>query len=123
MPNLQETLSIRTDGNVDDLLSLVDWFKRDDALRGRVMLRSAEISDGQMGDIYQVAEIVGGGLAGALGTSLTTWLINRRSDVKVILRNPRGLELEVDAKRVNAIELVTEINKLSEQPGGTASAD
>ncbi|WP_433723274.1 effector-associated constant component EACC1 [Nocardia sp. CA-129566] len=115
MSNPQGQLSIRTSGSPDDLLQLLDWFRHDDALRGRVVPRAPQIHEGQLGEIYEVLQVAlgSGGLATALAVSLRTWLINRRSNIKISLtRDSDGVTVEVDAQRADPDELIDKITKL-----------
>ncbi|WP_433712236.1 effector-associated constant component EACC1 [Nocardia sp. CA-084685] len=95
-------LWIRTaDG--DELRLLLAWLRRDDGLRGRVHAADAAVELGEMGGaIDAIAVAVGSGSMGAvLAKSLSTWLVSRRSDIKVTLSNGDGRSIEVDAKRVD----------------------
>ncbi|WP_040694324.1 effector-associated constant component EACC1 [Nocardia vinacea] len=116
MSNPNGQLSIRTTGSPDDLVQLLDWFGRDDALRGRVRLESPPIQDGQMGDLYQVLTVAlsSGGIATALAGALKTWFTTRRSDLVVTISRPDGTELKVDAKHVNSHEVLSDLTALVE---------
>ncbi|APE36223.1 hypothetical protein BOX37_22430 [Nocardia mangyaensis] len=113
MTDLNGQLTIRTSGDSDELFRLLEWFRNDDALRGRVSLPTPQIREGQMGDVYDVLTVAGGagGFGTALAMSLNAWLKTRRSQVKITLKR-NGIELELDAAIIKAPELVREIHKL-----------
>ncbi|MFE6926345.1 hypothetical protein ACFVAV_35415 [Nocardia sp. NPDC057663] len=113
MTDLDGQLTIRTSGDSDELFRLLEWFRNDDALRGRVTLPTSQPREGQMGDVYDVLIVLvgAGGLGPALAMSLSGWLKTRRSQVKLTLKR-KGIELELDAESIKAPELVREIHKL-----------
>ncbi|MGW0324679.1 effector-associated constant component EACC1 [Nocardia sp. NPDC003183] len=117
MPDLDDQLTIQTSGDSDELFRLLEWFRGDDALRGRVSLPPARTHEGQMGDLSDVLVVAvgAGGLGPALAMSLSAWLNTRRSDIRVMLKR-NGVEVELDAKRANAPELVREIQNLLAEP-------
>lgn len=110
--------TIRTSGGPDELLRLLDWFRHDDALRGRIGPPPARIRDGQMGDIYDVLVMAvgAGGLAPALTRSLTAWLTHRRSDITVTVQRPDGAAVTFDAKRIKTPEVLRELGNLLDGP-------
>lgn len=119
MSNPQGQLSIRTSGSHDDLVQLLDWFRHDDALRGRVKPRTSQIREGQLGDLYDVLTVAvgAGGLAPALALSLNTWLAHRRSDIKILITSDSDkVSIEIDAKRADPRELTTQIQNLIHRP-------
>ena len=113
MTGLDNQLTIRTSGGADELFRLLDWFRNDDSLRGRVSLPDPQVYPGQMGDIYDVLVVTvgAGGLAPALVRSLHAWFTTRRTDIQLTLKR-NGMEVHLDAKRVEAPELVREIEGL-----------
>ncbi|UGT55003.1 effector-associated constant component EACC1 [Nocardia asteroides] len=117
MTDLNGQLTIRTSGDSNELFRLLEWFRNDDALRGRVSLPAPQIREGQMGDVYDVLVIAvgAGGLGPALALSLNTWLKTRRSQVKLTLKR-NGIELELDAETIKTPELVHEIHQLLTEP-------
>ncbi|WP_063824903.1 effector-associated constant component EACC1 [Nocardia pseudovaccinii] len=118
MPDQDDQLTIQTTGGSDELFRLLEWFRGDDALRGRVSLPRTATQEGQMGDLSDmlVVAVGAGGLGPALAMSLSAWLNTRRSDIRVLVRR-NGVEVELDAKRANAPELVREIQNLLAEPG------
>jgi hypothetical protein len=113
MTDLNGQLTIRTNGDSDDLFQLLEWFRNDDSLRGRVSLPTPQIREGQMGDLYDVLVVAvgAGGLGPALAMSMSAWLKTRRSQVKLMLKR-NGIEVVLDAEIIKAPELVREIHKL-----------
>lgn len=108
---------IHTTGSVDELVQLLDWFRHDDALRGRVSTPPPRIRDGQMGDLYDVLMVAvgAGGLAPALTRSLTAWLTHRRSDVTITLT--RGdVTVALNGERVKSPEVLQEIRSMLAEP-------
>jgi hypothetical protein len=115
-PNGQ--LTIHTTGSPDELLQLLEWFRRDDALRGRVSLPPSRIRDGQMGDLYDVLIVAvgAGGLAPALTRSLTAWLTHRRSDITITLTRSDGTAVTLNGNRVKSPEVLHELRNLLDEP-------
>ncbi|MFI6220128.1 hypothetical protein ACIBEH_06200 [Nocardia salmonicida] len=106
-------LTIRTSGDSDELFQLLEWFRNDDALRGRVSLPTPQIHEGQMGDVYDVLVVAvgAGGLGPALAMSLNAWLKTRRSQITLTLKR-NGIELELELDTIKAPELVREFHRL-----------
>ena len=90
------------DGTDTDVDSLLDWLRSEADLRGRVRLGSGAIAPGTMGATPEL--VVGlsaaAGVATALARSLSVWLLQRRSDVTVIVTGPDGRHVAVSARRV-----------------------
>lgn len=120
MPKAREEWEIRVDGGPNELPALLDWFRHDDQLRGRVVPASTDTGIDWMGDIYDVLTVaVGtGGMASALASSLTAWLIHRHSDIKLTLRRSRDGDttIELDATRVRSPEMLRELRELLTPP-------
>ncbi|GEM29547.1 hypothetical protein NN3_05540 [Nocardia neocaledoniensis NBRC 108232] len=115
MPEANGQLTIHTTGGADELLQLLDWFRHDDVLRGRVSTPPTRIRDAQMGDLYDVLMVAlgTGGLAPALTRSLTTWLTHRRSDVTVtVTRNSDGTSVTLDGNRIKSPEVLRELRDI-----------
>jgi hypothetical protein len=106
-------LSIRTD-DADELRSLLAWLQQDDALRGRVRMQNTPVGPEEMGGLLDALTVVlrTSGVAAALSGSVSTWISQRRSDVKLTVTAPNGRSVDVDAKRVNARTLAADIERL-----------
>ncbi|RMI32675.1 effector-associated constant component EACC1 [Nocardia stercoris] len=112
-------LAIRTDAGPDELLALLDWFVHDDVLRGRVHPLVGTADAGQMSNgIYEALGVAlgSGGIASALSISLRTWLTHRHSDLKLTLTRSDGAHLEIDAARVDSVQVMRELRDLLELP-------
>ncbi|WP_157101828.1 effector-associated constant component EACC1 [Nocardia caishijiensis] len=111
-------LTLHTDGNQDDLFLLLDLFRHDDALSGRVDLPTPRTQPDQMGNLFDVLIIAAGagGVASALVRSLTVWFTHRRSDMCITLQRGDGCSITVDAHRIKAPELLQEIKELIGEP-------
>lgn len=98
-PELELTVS--GDDAETHLLALRDWLTLEDALRGCLELRGSAPESGHMGVALDVVAVaLGSGGAGAvLARSLSTWLIQRRADVKVSVVAADGRRVEVDVRR------------------------
>ncbi|MFB6814179.1 hypothetical protein ACFCV8_06505 [Streptomyces sp. NPDC056347] len=83
------------------LRSLRDWLTREDLFRGRLSLQGEAPRPGQMGAAVEVLMVAvgSGGAATVLARSVTTWLTQRRADVKVTVQTPGGSRIVVDVKR------------------------
>lgn len=86
----------------DDLASLREWLSLEDALRGRVRLVDGPAADDEMGVGTELVVVVGAAVpvVSVLARAVTTWLVQRRSDVTVTVTAPDGRSVSVDAKRV-----------------------
>ncbi|MER6274392.1 hypothetical protein ACFY0B_44105 [Streptomyces sp. NPDC001797] len=98
-PELELTVS--GDDAETHLLALRDWLTLEDVLRGCLELRGSAPESGHMGAALDVVAVaLGSGGAGAvLARSLSTWLIQRRADVKVSVVAADGRRVEVDVRR------------------------
>lgn len=97
------------------LRSLLDWLQHEDELRGRVSLERTAPRPGEMGGLVDVLVVaLGSGGAGAvLAQSLSTWIGQRRADLKLtITADGRTRTVELDGKRV------PDVQALIQQVGG-----
>ncbi|WP_053711828.1 effector-associated constant component EACC1 [Streptomyces sp. NRRL B-3648] len=107
-----------TDHGADELRSLFDWLRHEDALRGRVRAEHAPIGPGEMGaglDALVVAIGPGGMGAVAVGTlagALATWFPHRRADLRITVTDENGRTVEVDGKRVDVSALAEAVERL-----------
>ena len=96
------------------LRSLLDWLRHEDELRGQVVLEQVAPRSGEMGGLADalVVALGSGGAGAVLARSLSTWLWQRRSDLKLTI-TAHGRTVELDASRVpDAQALVREIGGL-----------
>lgn len=117
-------LRIRTDRGPDELRSLYDWLRHEDALRGRVRPEDGPVAQGEMGGALDALVVaigpggVGAAAVGALVGALATWFPHRRSDLKITVTNESGRTVEVDGKRVDVPVLVDVVERLLAADGG-----
>ncbi|WP_040694361.1 effector-associated constant component EACC1 [Nocardia vinacea] len=118
MPNSNGQLWIRTSGNPENLVQLLDWFRHDDALRGRISPQAAQIRSDEMGGLTDVLVLAAssGGIGVALVRSLTVWLTHRRTDITVTVTRANGDKIELDAKRVDSTEVLQQVQRLIDPP-------
>ncbi|WP_157121168.1 effector-associated constant component EACC1 [Nocardia miyunensis] len=104
-----------TDGP-ESLRSLLEWLRAEDELRGRVSLEPVFDKTGhEMGGMVDVLAVAlsSGGAGAVLAGSLSTWLTQRRSDVKITVTDAGGRSIELDARRVPDVSaLVRDIGRL-----------
>lgn len=60
MADLNGQPMIQNSGDSDELFRLLEWFRNNDAPRGRVSLPTPQIRDGQMGEGYLVLAVLVG---------------------------------------------------------------
>ena len=102
-------LSVEGDEPVEGLADLSDWLHQESELRGLVAYGDAVPKPGELGalsDVLMVA-VGSGGTLSVLATSLKVFLAQpRRSDVRIVVTAPDGGRVELDAKRVDDVELL-----------------
>jgi hypothetical protein len=103
------------------LRSLLDWLRHEDELRGLLRLESSGSGTGaEMGGLLDVLTIAmgSGGVGAVLARSLSTWLTQRHTDVKVTVKRPDGRSVEVDARlrQDDVPGLIHEIRQLVDAP-------
>jgi hypothetical protein len=102
-------LSVEGDEPVEGLADLSDWLRQESELRGLVSYGDAVPKPGELGalsDVLMVA-VGSGGTLSVLATSLKVFLAQpRRSDVRIVVTAPDGRRVELDAKRVDDVELL-----------------
>lgn len=92
-----------------ELLSLRDWLAREDDLRGYVAIDQLVVAPGEMGAVVDVLSVAvgAGGAVTVLANSISVWLTQRHSDVKIEVTGGDGRSVIVEAQRVrDAAELV-----------------
>ncbi|GAB2675252.1 hypothetical protein GCM10027271_40420 [Saccharopolyspora gloriosae] len=104
-------LWIRTFQDDDELRSLLDWLRRESALRGQVSTSHADVEPGQMGGALDalVVAVGSGGMGAVLAGALSTWISQRHSDVKLTITDEDGRTIELDAHRVDSHALLQDL--------------
>jgi len=95
-------------GDLDDLMSLLEWLTSEDELRGNVFVERDPPRDGRMGAVADVLVVAlgAGGAATALVRSLPTWL-RRHTHVTIEIRDSTGRTVKVSARGdVNVADVV-----------------
>lgn len=105
------TVAVDGDDAGAALESLIDWLRQEDALRGRLQLRSSAVTPGTMGSLNDTLLVMlgSGGAASVLARSLTEWVKHRTSDVRLTLTRPNGETIEVDGRRIRDPAALTDI--------------
>lgn len=85
-----------------ELTSLREWLGREAAFRGRVQVERQPIEPGQMGGVTDTLTVAlgAGGTVTVLANSVSVWLRQRRSDVKIEVSSSNGKKVTVTAERV-----------------------
>jgi hypothetical protein len=113
-------LRISVGGAAHELRSLHDWLRRVDELRGRVEPVRAPVGPGEMGGAGEalVVAVGSGGMGAVLAGALSTWISQRRSDVKLTVTREDGRTIELDAKRVDPRAVIEEVRRLLDIDSG-----
>jgi hypothetical protein len=102
-PETMPEAKIIVDGNDTDAESLWDWLRHEPELRGRLHTGSVPAPDGAMGapiELVVVLATATTAVTSALARSLSTWLVQRRSDLTVTVTGPDGRQVSVSSRRV-----------------------
>lgn len=94
---------IRVEGQDTETASLWDWLRHEPELRGRLRASGAPAQDEAMGvpiELVVVLATATVAVASALARSLSTWLVQRRSDLTVTVTGPDGRQVSVSSRRV-----------------------
>jgi len=100
-------LSVECMDPVEELEGLASWLRQEPELRGLVRLAATAPMPGQLGVAADalVAAVGTGGLVSVLAGSLKGYLSQpRRSDLRITVKSPDGLLVELDAKRVADVD-------------------
>lgn len=89
--------------------SLRDWIGRESLLRGRVRAEHQPIQPGEMGALEQVLIVTlgSGGAVTMLARSVTMWLQQRRSELRVEVTAPDGSRAVINASGPAADHVAT----------------
>ncbi|MFI9815898.1 effector-associated constant component EACC1 [Saccharothrix variisporea] len=114
-----------TDDAFADLESLHGWLVSRPELRGAVTLGAPDRDPEQMGWLTDVVSVAvgNGGAATALAGSLATWLVSRRSHIRIKVSGPDGRSTEVDVKQAkgNPADVEAVLRKVLDEHGGGAT--
>lgn len=102
-PETVPQATITVEGQDTDAESLWDWLRHEPELRGRLRARSAPTEHEAMGapiELVVVLATTTTAVASALARSLSTWLVQRRSDLTVTVTGPDGHQVSVSSQRV-----------------------
>jgi hypothetical protein len=102
-------LSVAGADPVGSLEEVASWLSQEPELRGRVKPVAAVPAVGELGAVAEVlvAALGTGGAVSALAASLRGFLSQpRRSDVRITVEGPDGRRVELEAKRVENVEIL-----------------
>jgi hypothetical protein len=106
-------------GYPEETRSLHDWLRDDPDLSGQVQLAKRVRETGGLAEgIVQVLSVAlgAGGVGAILAGSLSTWLTQRHSDIKLIVDDRDGRRVELDAHRVrNVPELLEQVARMVDE--------
>jgi hypothetical protein len=108
-----------------ELSSLHGWLAGGESLRGRVTIERPDGDGTTMGWLADVVTVAvgNGGAVTALAGSLATWLVSRRSHVKIKVTGPDGRCVEVDVRQARGDQAAVEamLRKVLDEPGANRS--
>ncbi len=84
-----------TDG---DLAALGEWLQGEDELRGRIRTVHGAIGETELGPVVELLTVAlgAGGAGTVLASSLTTWLLTRKTTAKIIVKSGgRSVTLDI----------------------------
>ncbi|MCG7523283.1 hypothetical protein MHW47_02290 [Streptomyces sp. OfavH-34-F] len=104
--------------------SLRRWLEVEAGLRGLVGVERPPVGTGQMGSLTDTLTVAlsAGSAATVLARSLTTWLRQRRSDVRIDITAGDGTQVSVTADRVQDAPALIETVLRSDQGSRDATA-
>ncbi|MET8572410.1 hypothetical protein [Streptomyces sp. NPDC004783] len=110
----ERELWLRVSGSRDELRSLRDWLRHEDGLRGRVRAVQSPPAPGEMGGALDaLAVAVGsGGMGAVLANCLSTWIGQRRADMRITVSTQDGRTVEVDARGVDPHALARDVERM-----------
>jgi hypothetical protein len=95
-------VKIAIDGHdvATEVKSLWDWLRYEPELRGRLRVGHAPAPEGTMGLPVELAVLCTSAVGVPLARALSTWLVQRRSDVVITVTGQDGQKVSVSAQRV-----------------------
>ncbi|MFJ9885818.1 hypothetical protein ACIQRW_08135 [Streptomyces sp. NPDC091287] len=106
---MEAWLSVRGENPVRDLQDLDEWLNGEPELRGRVTPRAVQPGPNELGASFDVliTAIGSGGVISVLAGSLHAFLTRPRgTDVRISVSTPDGRSVELEAQRVEDVELL-----------------
>src|SRR5215470_5300918 len=104
-----------------ELSSLHGWLTGGEPLRGTVTVERSDGDGTTMGWLAEVVTVALGnaGAVSALAGSLATWLVSRRSQVKIKVTGPGGRCVEVDVRQARSDRAAVEamLREVLDGPG------
>jgi Effector Associated Constant Component 1 len=94
---------ITVEGQDTDTASLWDWLRHEPELRGRLRASGTPVSEEAMGVPIELVVVLATAtvpVTSALARSLSTWLVQRRSDLTVTVTGPDGRQVSMSSRRV-----------------------
>ena len=112
------TITVDNDDTRIELEALFDWLRHEDALRGRVRLRPTAVAPGAMGTLDDVLTVAlgAGGVGVVLARSLSEWLRQRTSDVRLTLTRSNGEKISLEGRRIrDPAELIETVSRFADK--------
>jgi hypothetical protein len=77
------------DGSGEELAALGEWLQDEDELRGRVRAVHRPVGETELGPMTEVLVVAlgAGGAGSVLASSLRTWLVTRKTNVKITVES------------------------------------
>lgn len=113
-------ISLSGDTSTTYLESLSDWLKDEPKFTGRVRLVGPTPQEGELGAATNAVLVMlgSGGALSVLASSLKTWLSQpRKSDVRIRIERGDGKSIEIDAKRVDDVNIEALLNQTLRDEG------
>lgn len=100
--------------------SLWDWLRYEPELRGHLRVGHAPAPEGTMGYPVELVLCISAVCVPALARALSTWLVQRRSDLVITVTGQDGQRVSVSARRVKEPEKL--LRRVLEQQGSPKPA-
>jgi len=106
--------------SADGLAALIEWFRHENGLGGRIRVDRSGPEPGEMGSLTDVVAVAlgGGGALTALANSLLIWLRQpRRFTVRLAVVRPDGTTVEITADNLPSVDDAEELLRRCAHPG------